>query len=393
MSSYYVPALITIGILTYTYDQLAPISSNLFKRNFELKLETKNIKKRANVLEMHHDMASLKIEGEMLEDTNYVVISSSIPRTEKQLKYAFYLPITSYVWNHQGHTPLIVLTGKMSEWDTNPIAKAARDAVRKIRNVVIIYLESSQDHEVTLAQMARLFAGGNIISDPKFDSNFYITTDVDLWPLNIQNHTLNKNKDIIITRPLSSLKGCCKRSIALSCVGMRGKTWKEVTNYKNNKTGEFIPIKTQDNMLDFASLYFGEEIVHTKVQRKNQTTRDTWFLDQRLITILVAAWVEKQGPKGLERVQYGSKQAPRLDRGRGWHEEKDLTKFQDTHLPGTAYNEYNYVHKLRDLISRVVSKNDLVEIDYYQLVFENALEEDFMSERSLYNYDPKLKLG
>ena len=388
--SLYIPLVISLGITLLTYTKLAPISSSILQR--DLQFLRKNIQKRANVIEMHHKSPEIVIEGEMKENTDYVVISSSIPRTEKQLKYAFYLPITSYVWKNQGLTPLIVLTGKISEWESNPIAKTARDAARKIPNVVFVYLESSPDHEVTVAQMARLFAGGNIISDPKFDDNFYITTDVDLWPLNIKNHTLVPEKDIIITRPLSAQKGCCKRSIALSCVGMKGKTWKEVTNLKNLK-GEFIPIKTEKEMLEFASKYFGEDIVNTKVQRKNQTTRDTWFLDQRLITELVASWVEKKGLGGIDRVQWGSKQAPRMNRGKSWTDTADLSIYQDTHLPGTTYNEQSYVLKLRGIIQRLVSEDDLVQIDYFQLMFENTLEEDFNSANSLYNYDPKLKLG
>ena len=60
-------------------------------------------------------------------------------------------------------------------------AKLARDGVRNIPGAIIVYLESTEEHEVTMAQVSRLFAGGNFLSDPKYDDTYFITTDVDLW--------------------------------------------------------------------------------------------------------------------------------------------------------------------------------------------------------------------
>lgn len=376
----------------------------------------------------------LNVEGEIDPSKNYVITAASIPRSAEQLKYIFYLPITGSVWKEQGFLPIVVLTGRMHEWDRpNSPAKLARDGVRNIPGAIIVYLESTEEHEVTMAQVSRLFAGGNFFSDPKYDDTYFITTDVDLWPLNIKNHTLPADKDIIITRTLSGLKGCCMRSIALSCVGMRGKTWREVMNledcpamqksaldweedalypafpqisplkgyikwclskpapsgselsekaiidkqiYDENKrristikkgmtaptanllitsnmtkheiaklnaenSMNFDPesmydklvrqnngnsVKNETILLNYLGNFFEQDVAHKEVRRDemdmsaDQVARKTWFIDQSLITKLVAAWVERKGgyPNGYNRVEYGTKKINRLDRGRVW---------------------------------------------------------------------------
>ena len=76
----------------------------------------------------HFDLSKLnrlgvRYEGYLKKETNYSIISSSIPRVAEQLKYTFYLPVTATVWKDFGYTPVVILTGGISEWSSHPIAK------------------------------------------------------------------------------------------------------------------------------------------------------------------------------------------------------------------------------------------------------------------------------
>lgn len=82
-----------------------------------------------------------------------------------------------------------------------------------------------------MAQVGRVMGVGNLIDVSNAEDSFFITTDVDLWPLNMTRHELPIGKHILITRKLSPHKGGCRISIALSCLGMKGKTWRALTTF------------------------------------------------------------------------------------------------------------------------------------------------------------------
>ena len=73
-------------------------------------------------------------------------------------------------------------------------------------------------------------------------------------------------------------------------------------------------------ILTYLGQFFSPSVVMAKVARKDSETKKTWFLDQDLITVLVAGGVERHGgqPDGLEKVEYGLKKVNRLDRGKQW---------------------------------------------------------------------------
>ena len=56
--------------------------------------------------------------------------------------------------------------------------------------------------------------------------------------------------------------------------------------------------------------------------RKENDNRATWFIDQSLVSNLIAGWVERHGgdPTGLVMVEFGLKKVNRLDRGKMWGE-------------------------------------------------------------------------
>ena len=194
--------------------------------------------------------------------------------------------------------------------------------------------------------------------------------------------------------------------------------------YKQNKNnGAFINNETI--LLNYLGNFFEQDVAHKEVRRdetdmaEDQIARKTWFIDQSLITKLVAAWVERKGgyPKGYNRVEYGTKKINRLDRGRVWvnvmaiagmgdkadifkkksnkminatglpdgfYDEKTkeihMDVFQDAHLPGgKIFYDKSFDSDLYPFL-QLVLKEDVVEsmVEYQRKFFVNS--EIYISE-------------
>ena len=59
-----------------------------------------------------------------------------------------------------------------------------------IPNVILINVPVPIEHEITMSQIGRLFAIGNLVSTNGFEKSFFITSDIDLWPMSMKNYTL-----------------------------------------------------------------------------------------------------------------------------------------------------------------------------------------------------------
>ena len=160
----------------------------------------------------------IEIVGHLQNHKNYVIIGATIPRG-KNIHYTWYILVTARVWNSKGFLPIVFLAGSLDEWNKNILAKIARDEVLTIEGAVVVNIPCRLEMERTIAQVSRIVGLGNLIDVSNALDSYFITTDVDLWPLNITRHLLPEDKDVVITRALSSLKGCCQVGIALSCIG------------------------------------------------------------------------------------------------------------------------------------------------------------------------------
>jgi len=359
------------------------------------------------------DTPDYRVEGTLQNNKNYVIIGATMPRREKQIHYTWYIPVTARIWASKGYMPLVFLAGNFAEWENNILGRTARDAVREIPGAVLVYFTCPVDKEVTMAQVGRVMGVGNLIDVSNAEDSYFITTDIDLWPLNIHRHELPPGKQIVISRALSGLKGCCHISIALSCVGMKGKTWRAVTTFDdcNKETtnpiyyeryctdkgvlvadrvgnGGYKPAakirtvsNTTDKILDYASQFLGD-YVFTKNHGKGATSRDTWFVDQRLATILVRMWTErniKPGQSARDTTQTYPKKVDRIDRGKGWGklhaQDFNPDNYQDTHLPGGAQFERVYKTALIPFFKYLISDEEIEVITQYQKLFESRMPE------------------
>ena len=354
------------------------------------------------------DTPDYRVEGSLQNNKNYVIIGATMPRRLTQIHYTWYIPVTARVWASKGYMPLVFLAGNYAEWEKNILGRTARDAVRQIPGAVLVYFSCPVDREVTMAQVGRVMGVGNLIDVSNAEDSFFITTDVDLWPLNMARHELPPGKQILISRALSGLKGCCQISIALSCVGMKGKTWRAVTTFDDCDKEKTNPIyyekyctdkgvlidragigpykpaskirivtNTTEKILDYAAQFLGDY-----VNDKTGTARDTWFIDQRLATIIVRMWTErniKPGQTARDTTQTYPKKVDRVDRGKGWSKlhspDFNPDDYQDTHLPGGAQYERVYKGALIPFFKYLLSDEEIEVITKYQKLFESRMPE------------------
>ena len=304
--------------------------------------------------------------------------------------------------------PIAFLSGTKSQWDANPLARVARDELKNIPDAVIVYVKCEPDHEITLAQVNRVLGIGHLIDIEKGSKNhaldsYFITTDIDLWPLNKKNHTLSPDKQILVTRPL----GVTNKNIdiALSCLGMKGKTWKEISTFEDCNTiektnpeeflqqcgeeglrlwGRYIKspligdrLDTAEKILKYCQLFKGDEVFE-KNHGKGNVNRNTWFLDQKLASALVTLWARRHVRSNStewigDYVEYHRKNVNRLNRGKGMQgisrPDFDLSIFQDAHLGTNAHRDSNYQYQILPLLKKLLSPEEVDLMSSYQKLF------------------------
>ena len=360
------------------------------------------------------------IEGWPRQNAKYVVLASStVVLSEYHAKYAFYLPLSGFMWKHFNFGAVCVLTGPSEIWFEDKLHQRVVQELRKLKDVVLVYLNSTTTNMVTVAQTSRLFVPGNIFYNQHLDDTYFITADSDFWPLTERNHSLHfPGQEIAVTRVLSGRRWNC-HATALSCIGAKSKTWRELTNshdsvlekYKQpwRTTGFKVKmlwkeprpiVKNAEELLNFLSKAVGNETARTKVLRGHAPTKDTWFLDQTLFDSYIKTWVEKHGgDEGYKKVFWGKKGLGgenRVSRGRGWDKgirNMKLNIVQDAHMPGQVYagNQWVTVKHLfrvvfkRDFFYREDQQEKLLKdvslFDRYQKEFEGILIDDFCGDR------------
>ena len=358
------------------------------------------------------DTPDYRVEGSLLDNKKYVIIGATMPRREKQLHYTWYIPVTARIWASKGHIPLVFLAGNYSEWMKNILGRTAVESIRKIPNVVLVFFTCKEHQEITMAQVIRIVGVGNMIDVSNAENSFFITTDIDLWPLNMTKHTLPEDKDILISRALSGLKGCCHVSIALSCVGMKGKTWRALTQFDdcneattnqeayqkycteqgvliNDRHGQngtwhlSKHIRTKLDSADKIMIYLREfldiGVDDANEGKSGETGRETWFADQSLATMLVRYWHERniRTENATSTTVMWPKKVDRVDRGKGWsklrEENFDPNNYQDTHLPAGVQYSRPYNLELVPFLEFLISQQEIDVITEYQKTFESRI--------------------
>ena len=365
------------------------------------------------------------IEGWPNPKKKYVVLASSIVvSSEHHAKYAFYLPVSAYIWKHYNFASVFVLTGPTETWFTSKLHQLVIQEIRKLKEVVIVYMNATNQNMVTIAQTSRLFVPGNIFYNTHLDDTYFITADSDFWPLTERNHSLHyPEQEITVSRVLSGRRWN-SHACALSCVGMKAKTWRDLTNAHDVTLKRFPNIwltqgfntrllwkkprpimRNSEELLNFLSKAVGNETARAKVIRGQAKTKSTWFLDQAIFDLYIKTWVEKNGGDvGYEKVFWGKKgdgMTNRINRGGKWGRGiQNIANCQDAHMPSTVYkgNQWSTVRHLMKVIWKrdyFYGQNqeqklmkDVSIYDGYQKAFEALLIDDWCDKNTFHHLTP-----
>ena len=261
----------------------------------------------------------------------YAVFCSNTPNgvSYRTYDYAYNLPLTALAWERIGFKSIAIIIGSRCEWENDPALSVVLSHL-EARRATAIFVPAPLEYRTTLSQTARAFAV-NLPEFPGKDNDFLITSDSDLWPLRKEHYTPLPNYKIHFVHA-----GCCGTftinnktypMYAMSNIGATVATWRQIMN-------ENHPIATDaEGMLDYFGEIFGDQARSPVVVGK-----ETWYMDQRGVSIRLAEWMDKYGNSSAYRVS--DKGFERLDRT-GWDADKlvpeNFTIRFDAHLPGKGF--------------------------------------------------------
>jgi hypothetical protein len=220
------------------------------------------------------------------------------------------------------------------------------------RRGIPIFIETPLEYRTALSQTARIFVT-NFKDFPGKDIDYLITSDADLWPIRKEHFVPHPNMDIVLVH-----WECCgefkmnNKSYSMypmSNIGATVSIWKQIMNDNHPVAND------SESILNYLQGVFGE-IVRSPVI----VDQETWYMDQRLVSIRLAEWMELHGQSTVYRVSDNG--FSRADRA-NWAEvehlnlETFMSKF-DSHLPGKSYL-LSQQAKIRPLIDFMYGNNSL----------------------------------
>lgn len=261
----------------------------------------------------------------------YAVFCSNTPNgvSYRTYDYAYNLPLTALAWERIGFKSIAIIIGSRCEWENDPALSLVLSHL-EARRATALFVSSPLEYRTTLSQTARAFAV-NLPGFPGKDNDFLITSDSDLWPLRREHYTPRPNFNVLLVH-----SGCCGTfksnnktypMYPMSNIGATVSTWRQIMN-------ENHPIATDaEGMLDYFAEIFGEQARSPVV-----VGQETWYMDQRGVSIRLAEWMDKYGNSSVYRVS--DQGFGRVDRT-GWDPDKlvpeNFTLRFDAHLPGKGF--------------------------------------------------------
>jgi hypothetical protein len=307
-------------------------------------------------------------ESKRVEPVKYVVFCTSTPNGEshRSYDYAYNLPLTALAWERIGFKSIVPIIGSRCEWENDPALRLILSRLEERRGTAI-FVNSPLEYRTALSQTARIFVT-NMKQFPGTDNDYLITSDADLWPLRKEHFIPRHKKDIVLIH-----WRCCgefkmnNKSYSMypmSNIGASVFTWRQIMNDNHTIAYDY------QSILDYLVGVFGE-----KARTPVVVGEETWYMDQKLVSIRLAEWMDMHGQSTIYRVS--DKGFSRADRG-SWQEvktfnsEQFLTKF-DSHLPEKGYLPVQQA-KIKPLIDFMYGK------DSWEAKWIDEYNQDFLTK-------------
>ncbi len=302
------------------------------------------------------------IEGHVKPGGKYAVYSCSTTQGDV-MNYAFPLPLTALAWKRIGFGSIITLVGDSKKWKTTPVLSHVYSNLRKL-NCVLVFLNISEQNEIMLSQTSRLFVA-NLLNVSQ-NEPYLLTTDADMWPLRGDIYRLPQGKDI-----LSLNSGCCGsfkhtnnrtyQMLPMGYVGMYQSTWKAAI------TRHGLSPRSVADIVEYLLKEFGEVVLQPVSKGMNLG----WFLDQRLVSVMVFDWMQN-GTDRKAKVHFGvsSIGGGRIDRA--WWNPHMTEDKMDSHILTHGYRNKTW-GKLTPLLKELHAEEDYKFCEKYADRFRKLL--------------------
>lgn len=319
------------------------------------------------------------------QQRRFAVFSCATPNrnSHRGFDYAFYLPLTVVAWRRIGFESLVLIVGDKVEWQNDPILSYVLDNLQNLQpDVTVLFMAAKSVNRMMLSQTARIFVA-NMEGFPGRPSDFIMTTDSDLWPLRKEHYYLPEGN--IESRLMLLHSDCCRpfkfggrsyKMQPMSHVGASVATWREIFNHHDSNIGNssVAIAKDSESILNYFQKIFGE-----KVRDRVLFASGHWFLDQKLLTLRIDEWFNRQNSSSQEHCVYqvsddGFERLHRMD----WNVQ-DLTassfrRFYDAHLPVAGFKPVKW-KTIKPLLHLMYDKDSaLYEFcDHYAMGFNELL--------------------
>ena len=98
--------------------------------------------------------------------------------------YAHQLPLAALTWHKIGFKSIGILVGSRCEWGNEPALRHIFKHLEMKDYVTVMFVPAPLEKRSLLSQTALVFAA-NLPDFPGKDTDYFITSDADLWPLHI----------------------------------------------------------------------------------------------------------------------------------------------------------------------------------------------------------------
>lgn len=261
--------------------------------------------------------------------TMYAVFGSNTPNGEsyRSYDYAYQLPMAALAWERIGFKSIVLIVGSRCEWDNEPALRHVLTALEARQSVTVIFVSAPLEQRPLLSQTGRIFAA-NLPEFPGKPYDYVVTSDADLWPLHREHFIHQPGKNVVLVHSLCcgffDWKGKTYRMYPMGNIGATANTWRQILNEQQKTMTSDSPGIIKYMQEEFGAL----------VNQKVVVAEQTWYLDQKLVSIRIAQWMQRHGNETVHVVSDDG--WTRVDRARWDAAVLNQTSFEkryDAHLP------------------------------------------------------------
>ena len=348
-------------MLYFTYQTFVTLTLSTFSSRFEAAKIRIPLEEDCAQSSLNRAVV-LPIVGSFSNGKDYAIISASLGAELKhKYKYAFPLPLTVLAWRRVGFRCIVILVGTKDSWISKSGGKLIYDKLIELE-AIVVFMEASEKSQTMISQVSRVFVPAILGMDTRITNDTYvITSDADLFPVNKQLYKLTNNSDILslnsdCCRPFNH-KGKNYKMLPMANIGMKVNMWADLVS-SHNPMGS-VPVKSEE-MRQYLHAEFGN-VTDAKVTKGENLG---WYLDQRLISILV----KSDKPKETVSIMYQKRHTgqDRIDRSR-WNP-TSLKGINDSHILEYCYRSSTW-QRMSPLLKLMFQPAEVEWCNSYQTNF------------------------